>query len=162
MTAPSAELAYRVLHEIAAERAMQDAKWGEQNHPDGTATNWVDQIRPAFGWDSTMSEAEHTARLARHDCQRAARRGEATWLKILREELAEAFAESDAVKLRAELIQVAAVAVAWVEAIDRRHVVSYGTGCHCNYQGEGTPEHAPSPLCQSLRPDAGRTEGGAS
>lgn len=31
---------------------------------------------------------------------------------------------------------------------------SYGTGCHCNYLGEGMPEHAPSPLCQSLRPDA--------
>jgi hypothetical protein len=34
--------------------------------------------------------------------------------------VAEALAEDDPTLLRAELIQVAAVAVAWVEAIDRR------------------------------------------
>lgn len=107
-----------VLEEIAAERAAQDARWGEQNHPDGTGTNWVDQIRPAFGWSGP--EAEHAAELARNDCQRAARRGEATWLRILREKMVEAYAETDPAKLRAELIQVAAVAAAWAEAIDRR------------------------------------------
>lgn len=106
------------LDEIAAERAAQDARWGEQNHPDGTGTNWVDQIKPAYGWSGP--EAEHAAKLARFDCQRAARRGEETWLRILREEVAEAFAETDPAKLRAELIQVAAVACAWVEAIDRQ------------------------------------------
>lgn len=109
---------YAVLHDVAIERAFQNGKWGEQNHPDGTGTNWVDQIRPAFGWSGP--EAEHAAKLARSDCQRAARRNEATWLRILREEMAEAFAETDPVKLRAELIQIAAVACAWVEAIDRR------------------------------------------
>ena len=45
--------------------------------------------------------------------------GQCTWLHILREEVFEAFAEDDPAKLRAELIQVAAVAVQWVEAIDR-------------------------------------------
>lgn len=113
MTAANAALA-----EVADERVRQDAKWGEQNHPDGTGTNWVDQIRPAFGWNG--SEAEHAAKLARVDCQRAARRGDVTWLRILREEVAEAFAETEPAALRAELIQVAAVAVAWAEAIDRR------------------------------------------
>lgn len=108
----------RVLMEIRDERKRQDERWGEQNHPDGTGTNWVDQIRPAFGWSGP--EAAHAANLARLDCQRAARRGEVTWLRILREELAEAFAESDPARLRAELVQVAAVAAAWVEAIDRR------------------------------------------
>lgn len=34
----------------------------------------------------------------------------------------------------------------------------YGTGCRCDYLGEGTPEHAPSALCRSLRPDADRDE----
>jgi hypothetical protein len=42
------------------------------------------------------------------------------WVDILEEEVAEAAAESDPAKLRAELVQVAAVAVAWIEAIDRR------------------------------------------
>jgi hypothetical protein len=53
-------------------------------------------------------------------CQSAADGGYLDWLHILREEVAEAFAESDPAKLRAELVQVAAVAVNWVEAIDRR------------------------------------------
>lgn len=33
-----------------------------------------------------------------------------------------------------------------------------GAGCRCDWLGEGTPEHAPSPLCRSLRPDAVRDE----
>ena len=111
---------YAVLDEIAAERDRQDARWGEQNHPDGTGpdTGWVDQITPAFGWDD--QQAAHAAKLARRSCQQAARVGHVTWLHILREEVAEAFAESDPAKLRAELVQVAAVAVAQIEAIDRR------------------------------------------
>lgn len=107
-----------VLAEIAAERARQDAKWGEQNHPDGTGVNWVDQITPAYDWSGP--EAEHAARLARHGCKRAAVRGETTWLGVAREEVAEAFAETDTAPLRAELVQAAAVFVAWIEAIDRR------------------------------------------
>lgn len=31
-----------------------------------------------------------------------------------------------------------------------------GTGCRCDWLGEGTPEHAPSALCRSLRPGADR------
>ncbi|HEX2142998.1 MAG TPA: hypothetical protein VHG10_00680 [Glycomyces sp.] len=93
-----------VLDEVAAERARIDAKWGEQNHPDGT------------GDYPEIIEAD----VAKMVCQDAADDGRLDWLHILREEVAEAFAESDPTKLRAELIQVAAVAVAWVEAIDRR------------------------------------------
>jgi NTP pyrophosphatase (non-canonical NTP hydrolase) len=80
----------KVLHEVEAERARQDEKWGEQNC---------------------------------HDFE---------WVSILAEEVGEAAAEAneanfhfgknrgDFTKLRAELVQVAAVAVAWIEAIDRR------------------------------------------
>lgn len=129
----AARATWAVLDEVDTERARQDAKFGTgRDYPDGTGTNWVDAIRPAFGWDSTMTEAEHASRLARSDCQRAGRRGDDTWLRILREEMAEAFAEADAAALRAELIQVAAVAVAWVEAIDRR-------GHQCVPPTAGTP-----------------------
>jgi hypothetical protein len=95
-----------VLEEVHAERERQDAKWGEQNHPDGTGDD--------DGYRQRQAEA------ARSICQAHAADGTVTWLDILREELAEAFAESDSAKLRAELIQVAAVATAWVESIDRR------------------------------------------
>jgi hypothetical protein len=92
-----------ILAEITAERARQDAKFGEQNHPDGTGEIY-----------------RRDADLARDRCQRAHRRGGLTFQHILDEEVAEAYAESDPAKLREELVQVAAVAVAWIEAIDRR------------------------------------------
>jgi hypothetical protein len=53
-------------------------------------------------------------------CQVAAELGVITWADIFEEEVAEALAEVDLERLREELLQVAAVAVAWVEAIDRR------------------------------------------
>jgi hypothetical protein len=97
------------LDEVAAERRRQIDKWGEQNHPDGVATTDVDRV------------AADTARRA---CEQAFAAGLGTWRVILEEEVREAFAESSVEALRAELIQVAAVAVAWVEAIDRRQASS--------------------------------------
>lgn len=34
--------------------------------------------------------------------------------------------------------------------------IDFGAGCRCDWLGQGTPEHAPSPLCRALRPDADR------
>ena len=56
----------------------------------------------------------------RQDCEDAMKAGELTYGHILQEEYMEALAERDPAAIRRELIQVAAVAVAWVEAIDRR------------------------------------------
>lgn len=111
------------MEEISAERDRQDKKWGEQNHPDGTGINWIDQIIPAFGWKENASE--HAADLSKHATNRAARMDKVTWLQIIREEVAEAFAETDVDNLRTELIQIAAVATQWVEAIDRRKKGDY-------------------------------------
>lgn len=94
----------RVLSEVLAERIRQDDRWGEQNHPDGT------------GALSQVLEADK----AREGCKAAFARGEGTWMHVLIEEVFEVFAEEDPSKVRTELLQVAAVAVAWVEAIDRR------------------------------------------
>lgn len=95
-----------VFAEVALERARQDEQWGEQNHPDGT------------GWVDSDVAADH----ARLRCNAAAHAGQLTWSHILLEEVAEALAEHDSDALRDELLQVAAVAVAWTEAIDRRGV----------------------------------------
>ncbi|SDS28339.1 hypothetical protein [Microlunatus soli] len=98
-----------VLADVAAERARQDARWGEQNHPDGT------------GADYTLSEVpELDVRFARTRCDRAFERGAGSWEHILYEEFCEAMAEDDPARLRAELLQLAAVAVHWMEAIDAR------------------------------------------
>lgn len=94
----------RILDEVETERYAQDEKWGQQNHPDGTGGAY-------FAGEAVVY---------RNVCDHAHKVGQGTWRHILREEVYEAFAESDPAKLRTELIQVAAVAAAWVEAIDRR------------------------------------------
>lgn len=93
-----------ITTEILDECDAQDRKWGEQNHPDGTG---LDGDRLAASLAKLVYEAEVLF-------------GVITWRSILTEEVAEAYAEKDPVKLRAELIQVAAVCTAWIEAIDRR------------------------------------------
>jgi hypothetical protein len=93
-----------VVNDVVHERFIQDMKWGEQNHPDGTG-------KPA---------QKALANIAQDHCDREARNGSVTWADIMYEEFAEALAESDEDKLREELIQTAAVAIAWVESIDRR------------------------------------------
>ncbi|MFE4051210.1 hypothetical protein [Streptomyces sp. YIM B13518] len=94
----------QVLVEVGYERTRQDSKFGEQNHPDGTGL-------PVY---------QHSANRYRDHADRAAASGVLAWRDVLLEEVHEALAESDPEKLRTELVQVAAVAVAWVEAIDRR------------------------------------------
>ena len=101
----------RVLSEVLAERIQQDEKWGEQNHRDGTSADRV--------WAFT-GPAAYVADCARMNTEQLASEGYVTWLDIALEEFAEVAAESDPQRLRAELLQVAAVAVAWIEAIDRR------------------------------------------
>lgn len=104
----------RVLADIVRERVAQEEKWGQQNHPDGTGETWEFCSGQHDGW------AEEAADDARRRCQEAPERpwGD-TYALILNEEVAEAFAEQDPVALRAELVQVAAVAAAWVEKLDR-------------------------------------------
>lgn len=93
-----------VLSEILFERIKQEQEWGEQNHPDGTG-NYI--------WTFNATQAK----LRNEDLKSV---GELSFLEILYEEVMEAFAETDPKKLRDELIQVAAVAVCWIESIDRR------------------------------------------
>jgi predicted house-cleaning noncanonical NTP pyrophosphatase (MazG superfamily)/ADP-ribose pyrophosphatase YjhB (NUDIX family) len=94
----------RVLADVAAERAAQDAMWGLQEFPDGTGPERTD--------------AAERAKSAGRD---AWSRGELTWRHILTEEFFEALAESDPRALRTELVQTAAVAVKWIQSLDRRH-----------------------------------------
>jgi hypothetical protein len=78
---------------VRDERERQDEKWGEQNHDDMT-------------WSAILGEEFGEA------CQ-AALEGNPAWGRDDDESLR---------KLRHELVQVAAVAMAWVEALDRRAV----------------------------------------
>jgi hypothetical protein len=95
-----------VDRDVIAERWNQLRKWGVQHHPDGTGKAGAEKVRDDIRW---LVDEKFKA-------------GEGTWLDILTEEFYEAAAETDPALLRAELVQVAAVAVAWVEDLDSRAI----------------------------------------
>jgi len=109
-----------VLADIKAERDRQDAKWGDQsNSRDGTGAD----VQPMYemGRVSSLTSARSLAWKATNQTDVESRRpGGASMASILLEEMFEALAEDEADKLRTELIQVAAVATAWCEYLDRR------------------------------------------
>lgn len=86
--------------------ARQDARWGIQDHPDGTsATAFAPSVQD---WRKVVHVAESAGLL--------------TWRHLLKEEVLEAFAEEDPERLMAELVQVEAVARQWRLSIRRRLV----------------------------------------
>ena len=95
--------------EIADELARARSIHGKQDHlPDLIETGGLNLIHGSS---------------ARANCQAAFRRGNGSWAHILHEEFGEAIDEAragNADALREELIQVAAMCIAWVEAIDGR------------------------------------------
>jgi hypothetical protein len=105
--APPGELV--ALSHISHERRMQDAKWGPiEKHvgvPDGTGN-----VAAVLAW--TRAEvAKHSAETDSSTC---------CWKHVVEEECAEVFAETDPQKLRAELVQLGACCVKWIEALDLR------------------------------------------
>lgn len=99
-----------VLTEVAEERHRQDERWGQQDHPVHGTLDQDDGI-PVLG-GLTYEEAEHQLKWAFSQ-------GERSGAVILLEEVMEALAARGVRAQRTELIQVAAVAVMMVEAIDR-------------------------------------------
>lgn len=99
------ELTQSVLADVLAERRRQVEHWGDQ----ARLRNGTGQSLQLFGWDP--------AALAKAARQRVSRRRD--WFSILLEGVFEALGESDRAKLRTEVLQVAAVAVAWIEKLDR-------------------------------------------
>lgn len=98
------------------ERAQQDVRWGQSNHPNLPAG--VKFPCAFFGIP--------TADAARLFCETAFRAGTGSNAHILLEEVSEAIeAANDPTHLRAELVQVAAVALKWIEQIDRAQVVAH-------------------------------------
>jgi hypothetical protein len=122
-------LTREILNDIAAQRAEQFTLHGSNRDiPDGTGPDvqWFPLYEQA--WWPTASEIED---LFREDWdwpkdgtpqQKAAAYGEMTWLRLLREEAAEAFATDNEKDLEAELLQVAALATSWIEKIRERRM----------------------------------------
>lgn len=111
------------LHEILTERSRQDAKWGEQNHPDGTGAINHPLDHPLSLSDSRLDlcGGAELAEIFKGVCDKNTKMGSLTWKDILLEEVFEALAEeSDSDDLTVEVTQTAAVAVGWLGAISRR------------------------------------------
>lgn len=101
-----------ILSEIHRERARQDEKFGAQEERDYPDTH----VRRNHDHMLAAQQAQHATESAKTE-------GRCTWEHILDEEICEAYASasiSDTPAQRAELIQCAAVIVAWIEAIDNR------------------------------------------
>jgi hypothetical protein len=112
------------LRDVAGERGRQYARFGEQDLPRGADAVLRAILRGQLGTCRKQIAALHPNE---------------PWDLVLLEETCEALLEDDPVKLRAELVQVAAVAVQWIEAIDRA-------------QGGSACAGQPSPRPTSERP----------
>lgn len=107
---PVSELATtRILIEISVERDVQDAKWGEQNHPLLTP-NCPEDSRRFYYEESILWKKANADRVEA---------GTLAWDGILLEEVNEALGEESFIQRRQELIQAAAVIVAMIEHMDR-------------------------------------------
>lgn len=109
-----------ILGEFSKECRRQQEKWNVQSHPNGTG--------PSVYWGLVVGryDAFEAALLYRGITENKARLRTLTWRDILMEEVAEALAEEDPRRLRAELVQVGAVVASWVEKIDRIDLASSG------------------------------------
>lgn len=118
-----------IYAELAAERGRQEDKFGPQNHPD--------QHFKDGDYRYVQRALEHT-RQVNADPQTL------TWFGILLEEVYETALAPGFKELREELVQVAAVAVAWIEALDRRGTIPPQLWESMPYAVAGepiTPEH---------------------
>lgn len=107
--AEAIEVTGLVLDEVNDERMEQDSKWGQQNHPIHSTGSFA--MKPEhFHDEADLWKRENDFRV---------KKGAIGWDGILLEEVYEALAETDPAKQREELVQVAAVAVAAIECIDR-------------------------------------------
>lgn len=102
------------VEDILGERIRNRIRWGAQNHPS------VSPLAINGGDVACNLHGLPTERQAKDRCERMMAARRVTWTDILLEEFAEAVSAPNDIERRAELVQVAAVVVAWIECIDRR------------------------------------------
>lgn len=95
-----------IADEVVLERINQIEKWGPQDHPSFLGETDLRKYLAQASYYKQMNDAR-------------VREDKLCWDTILLEEVFEALSEPDPALRRAELIQVAAVAIAEVEALDR-------------------------------------------
>jgi hypothetical protein len=93
-----------MLEALCLEVQVVNLRYGPGDHPDGT------------GYAYLREQAEKAAR----ECETAFAAGMGSWRLTLRKEYRSALACTEPDHLRDELLRVAAVAVAWANAIEQR------------------------------------------
>jgi hypothetical protein len=113
-----------VLNDVVAERNAQDRKWGVSNHPDINPRILDGRVQWAVG--PAQRVAAHyeirQAEMARAFRDSEHRTGQGSFAAILLQEISEAIeaaAQGSPNQLRHELVQAAAVTIAWIEKLDR-------------------------------------------
>lgn len=94
---------------IKYEILRQHQTWGQQNHPSVPKKG-----EPAHGIPAE--------RVAKIQCELARTNNRMTWAHILVEEVAEACCADSPQHMIEELVQVAAVAISWVDSIHRNEL----------------------------------------
>jgi hypothetical protein len=108
-----------VLLDVYAERVRQEERYGHVNDKFRDGTGPLAQWLPGEAEGHlTATDIQEVFRLDYEKFEASA--GLPTWMHLVREEVAEAFQESDPERLDEELIQVAALCVSWVERIRNR------------------------------------------
>lgn len=106
-----------VLSDVRAERARQFARYGNNE-------DLLDGTGPHVEWLGLLGDglpaSELEPRLREMYEIDEATQGKPTFRHLVLEEVAEAFQENSPARLRAELLQIAALAVSWIEKIDGR------------------------------------------
>lgn len=110
------------IDDAVDEMGRQDDKWGANRVlPYGTGSD-IAPLRSVYDFAEAalgIATAEELADASKESNADLAKRfGKIAWMDILLEEVFEAGAESNPDRLREELVQVAAVALNWVKAID--------------------------------------------
>lgn len=141
---PSGCVTMAVLAEVAGHREFQFANYGaSRDVPDGTGPDveWLEPVvdeastRESPGLQRPHLTAREITELFRGEWdypkgpetpEQVEARDAATWLRMVREEVAEAFEQDDTERLDEELTQVAALCVSWKERLRERRLWQYG------------------------------------
>jgi hypothetical protein len=109
-----------VLTDVHMERLRQEQLWGEQNHPILISTGKDAEVtRETYRRYAETWKKLNAARIEIQNSFDTPKDRNCSWDGILLEEVFEALAEDEPRKIRAEMVQVAAVAVACIECLDR-------------------------------------------
>lgn len=109
---PISDIEENILRDVLTERQRQFDLWGDQDHPSVCKSDENRPITEIYGLP--------TAAEAREDVEVSRELGYLSWAGIATEELSEVVEARTEEERREELVQLTALLIGWIEAIDRK------------------------------------------